>query len=800
MIKNYLKIAWRNIWKNKVFSAINIIGLSVGMAACIVIMLFVSYEKSFDDFHTKNIYRLNEVQKFPGMVASQKVGLSMFPMGPTLKAEFPEIKNFTRIHWETKFQLTNGEKRFFMPQVFFVDTTFYQLFDFQLIKGNKSTALLKRHSIVLTQETAKKLFGDQDAMGKTITHYGGDTTSYTVTGISADPPKNSQLQFDALISFNTIINPRMSNNWGGNWLDTYFEIAPGTDMKAFEAKMPAYLKKYMAKDEGWKYYELFYLPLKDIHANAADIGLDYLNYQKFDKKLTNLFLVIAIIVLVIACINFINLSTARSAERAKEVGIRKSIGAYRVQLAIQFLGETVMLALIALVFAVVWVELALPFVNSLSQRDISLPIFNNLGAVALIIVCTAVVGLISGIYPAAYLSSFNPVKVLKGSVQTGKNKGMLRNVLVVGQFTSAIFLMIATVMVVKQLRFMQHKDPGFIRDQVVTVSLNMVRTPKYLLLKKELLNSSLIQGVTASQDNLGSHLDQSGVTFRPSNGPKRDLAVTQLVVDPDYLKLYKLKLVAGHDFSGEKAGNDKEYILNESLAKELLKGEKNQPVSSLIGQRFGYDSLGTIRGIAKDFNFNSLHNKIETMFMISTTDFGFNIMSVKINGGRVPQALDFLKSTWKSTFPDLPFEYQFLDDHFKEVYQVDDQVSKVVGILAGLIIVISCLGLFGLASYSAEKRIKEIGVRKVLGASVQNITFLLSRNFLKLVLLANIIAWPIAWWGVNYWLKDFAYRINIQWWIFVVAGVTSILIAFFTVSFQSIKAAVANPVNSLRSE
>ncbi len=591
----------------------------------------------------------------------------------------------------------------------------------------------------------------------------------------------------------------MYKNWGGNWLDTYFVLAPGINLKVFEKKMPDFLKRHLSGD-GWKYYELFYLPLKDIHANAADIGLDYLNYQKFDKNLTNLFLIIAIIVLVIACINFINLSTARSAERAREVGIRKSIGAYRFQLAIQFLGETVMLSLIALVFAVILVEIALPYINNISQRQISLPIFSNIGIVLLIIVCTAVVGVISGIYPAAYLSAFNPVKVLKGSVQTGKNKGVLRNILVVGQFTSAIFLMIATVLVVKQLRFMQHKDPGFVRDQVVTVSLNMVNSSKYLLLKKELLNSSLVQGVTASQDILGSHLDQSGVSFRPPNDPKKDLAVTQLVVDPDYLNLYKIKLVAGSNFSSEKSANDRQYILNEALAKTLLKYQKNKSLSSLIGERFGYDSLGTITGIVKDFNFNSLHYKIETMFLYNTIDAGFNSMSVKISGGQTSQALDFIKSNWKSTFPDLPFEYQFLDDHFKEVYQVDDQVSKIVGILAGLIIIISCLGLFGLASYSAEKRVKEIGIRKVLGASVQSVTILLSRHFLMLVLIANFIAWPIAWLSMNYWLNGFAFHIHIQWWIFVLAGILSILIAFVTIGFQSIKAAVANPVKSLRSE
>jgi len=799
MIKNYLKIAWRNIWKNKVFSAINVIGLSVGLAACILIMLFVSYEKSFDSFHTKNIYRLNEVQKFPGMVSSQKVALSMFPMGPTLKAEFPQIKTFTRIHWEGDYQFTEGEKKVYLKQIFFVDTPFFNMFNFALLKGDRATALSKPHSIVFTEESAKKIFGDVNPLGKTITHYGGDTITYTVTGIAANPPKNSQLQFDCIASFSTIFNPRMMNNWGGNWLDTYFEFAKGTDVAALEKQMPAYLKKHMQGD-GWKYYELFYLPLQAVHAHAGDIGLDYLNYQKFDASTTNLFLIVALIVLIIACINFINLSTARSAERAKEVGIRKSIGAYRFQLASQFLGETVLLALIALLFAVAMVELALPYVNSLSDRDLSLPVFTNPGTALLVILSTVVVGLISGIYPAAYLSGFQPVKVLKGSIQTGKNKGLLRNVLVVGQFTSAVFLMIATIFVVKQLYFMQHKDPGFSRDQVVTVPVGLLNEKQYDLLKKELLGSSLVGGVTASQDNLGSHLDQSGISYRPSDGPKRDLTGTRLIVDQDYLSLYKIKLLAGKNFSEDKTRLGKEYIINEQMAKELLKDRPGKPMSSLVGERFGFDSLGTIRGIAKDFNFNSLHYKIETLFIFAVPGGNFSTMSVKINGGRLPEALDFIKSTWKSNFPDIPFDYQFLDDHFKEVYRADSQESQVVGIMAVLIIIVSCLGLFGLASYSAEKRVKEIGIRKVLGASVQNITLLLTQHFLKLVVIGNIIAWPLAWLTVNWWLQGFAYRISIQWWIFALAGLASMLIAFLTVSFQSIKAAVANPVTSLRNE
>lgn len=799
MIRNYFKIAWRNLWKNKLFSAINIIGLATGMAACIVIMLFVFYEKSFDKFHTKNIYRLNEVQKFEGMVASQKVALSMFPMGPTLKTEFPEIKNYTRINWHNKFQMTYQEKRVYFPQVFFVDSTFLQIFDFKLIKGSRETALQKPNSVVLTKASAETLFGTEEAIGKTIFHYGEDTLNFVVTGILENTPKNSQLQFEGLVSFNTVYKPKWMEFWGGNWLDTYLELAPGTNATALEKKFPAYLKKYMARDDNWKSYELFLLPLKDVHANTSDIGLDYINFQKFDKNYTNIFSIIALIVLVIACINFMNISTARSAERSREVGIRKTIGAGRLQLAVQFIGETVLLSLIALVFAIGLVKLSLPYVNSLSQRSLSLPLFENIGVLLLIAGATILVGIISGLYPAAYLSSFQPVKVLKGSPQTGKNKSLLRNFLVVGQFASAIFLMIATIFVVRQLNYMQQRDPGFNREQVVTIPLDGITSRKFDVIKTDLLNSSLVSGVTGAQDQLGSHLDQSGIEFK-GNGPLRQLTSTRLIVDPDYLNLYKIALTEGRNFSSDKSANGKEYIINEALAAELLKDNPRASKSSLLGRHFGFDSLGTIIGIAKDFNFNSLHYKIETMFMFNQKDWGYSNISVKINAAKVKEAISFIQATWKKNFPDHPFEYQFLDDHFAEVYQSDAQVSKIIGILAVLAIIISCLGLFGLASYSAEKRIKEIGIRKVMGASVQNLVGLLSKDFLKLVFVANIIAWPLAWYAMHRWLQDFAYRIPISGWVFLAAGITAVLIALLTVSFQAIKAAVANPVKSLRTE
>lgn len=799
MIKNYFKIAWRNIWKNRVFSAINILGLAVGMAAFIIIMLFISYEKSFDNFHTKNIYRLNEVQTIGSQGATQKVALSMFPMGPALKQEFPEVKNFTRINWVEKYQFTYNNKRVFLPEIFFVDSTFLKIFDFKLIRGNRETALLKPHTGIITESTAKKLFGNTDPMGKVITHYGGDTTSFVVTGVMADIPQNSQLQFDAVFSFSSVYKPWMFSNWGGNWLNTYLELSPNTNVAALDKKFHDFIVKHLGKD-GPTYMKLFVLPLKDVHAGSADIGLDYLNYQKFDKKYTALFGIIALIVLVIACVNFINLSTARSAERAREVGIRKSIGAYRFQLAAQFLGETVIISFLALVLALLFVELALPYINHLSERNISLPILTDPGFIAAIFGGTVLVGLISGIYPAIYLSSFKAIKVLKGSVEVGRNKGSLRNILVVTQFASAVFLMIATIFVLKQLKYMQNQDPGYSRDQVVNIPFNGVTSKKYSLFKSELSGSSLVSGVTASQDILGSHMDQSGLQFKPANGPAQQIGTTMVVVDNNYLKFYKMKMVAGSNFSTDKAVDGRQYIVNEALAKELLKDHPKAGFSTLIGDRFGVDSLGTIVGVAKDFNFNSLHYKIEPMCMISQTQWGFRDISVRINAGQTTAALAFIKATWQSTYPDYPFEYQFLDDHFNEVYKADNQVTQIVGILAGLTIFISCLGLFGLASYSAEKRVKEIGVRKVLGASVQNIVLLLAGNFLKLVIIANLIAWPLAWWAMSKWLQDFAYRIHIQWWVFVMAGVAAVTIAFVTVSFQSIKAAIANPVKSLRSE
>lgn len=799
MLKNYLKIALRNIWKNKVFSAINMIGLSVGMAACIVIMLFVFYERSFDRMHSKNIYRLDEVQKFEGMVAPQKVALSMYPMGPSLKSEYPEVKNFTRIRPFKKVELTYDDKKVTLSEALWADPSFFEIFDYKLIQGRRGDVLKELNTVVLSQKSAERIFGESNPIGKSVVRYDRDTLTFKVTGIMENVPSNSHLRFEALFSFKTNDRPENMQNWGSNWLVTYLELGQDVNPADFQKKFPAFLKKHM-KQDGWKFYELFLQPLADVHAKSMDVTHDYINAQKFDRTYTYIFSIIAVIVLVIACVNFMNLSTARSMGRAKEVGLRKAIGAQRIQLAGQFIGESVLLSFISLVLAVIQVKLVLPSIAEFSQRELDFAIFTNPLLLLTILSGTILIGIFSGLYPAAFLSSFEPIRVLKGTLRIGKSS--FRSALVIAQFTAAVFLIIATGFAVKQLQFMQEKDPGFAKEQVIIIPLNFRSEPKYQSLKQEFLSGSFVEFVTGSHQRLGNNFHQAGITYR-GGGPDKKITSSQVVVDPDYLSLYKIKIIAGRNFKDEVADNGKTFIVNESLAKELVKDQPDLPIQSVVGKRFGFqgmDSLGTIVGVAKDFNFNSLHNKIETLCIFNQKDWGYSEMSVRIKGKDMKQALASMQTIWEKQVPGQDFDYTFLDEDFGRLYEADRQVIDIVGILAGLAIFVSCLGLFGLASYSAERRIKEIGVRKVLGASVAGIVGLLSKDFMKLVFVSIVIASPLAWWAVHQWLQDFAYRIEIQWWVFVLAAILAIAVALLTISFQSIKAALTDPVKSLRSE
>jgi putative ABC transport system permease protein len=800
----YLKIAWRNLRKNKLFSALNILGLSIGMAVCIVILLFVNYERDFDSIHTKNIYRLNEVQKWEGMVAPQNVALSMYPMGPTLVEEFPEILNFTRVRSGGEMKFQQNEMTHTLSETLWADSSFFQIFDFKMLQGDPATALVKPGSLVLTESTAIQLFGDEPAMGKVLTLSEADSSYFTVTGILADVPENSHLRFDGLTSFSTYVGPQSMENWGGNWLTTYLELVDGSDIDYLESKFPAYLVSHMS-EEGAEGYKLFLQSLEDIHANSTDITHDYINYQKFDGAYTRIFFYIALIVLIIAGINFVNLSSAKSINRALEIGVRKASGASRRQLYFQFIAESVLISFIAMFLAVILVSLTLPLLSEFSQRKLELPLFSDPILLGSLLLGALAVGIVSGIYPAVYLSSFQPVKVLKGSVESGKRKSDFRNILVVVQFSCAIFLIISTFFASRQVRYMQEKDLGFSHDQVVTIPINERYSPKYDLLKEKLLSNTLVVKVTGSQQRLGNNLHQTSVNYR-GDGPVRGLTTSHVVVDPDYLDVYQMELVAGRNFRDSEADNGKTYIINEALAEELLKesgGDK--PLESLVGHQFGFgfnglDSVGQIVGIVKNFNFNSLHHKIETLALFNQKDWGYGEVSVKIAGDRVPEALAHIESVWNTVIPESEFEYEFLDDHFTELYRADNTVNVIIGMLTILSILISCLGLFGLASFTIEQRKKEIGIRKVLGSSISGVVAMLSTDFIKLVLVAIFIAIPVAWFVVDSWIQDFAYRIDLDWWVFGLAGMVALIIALATVSSQAFKAAMMNPVDSLKSE
>lgn len=802
MLKNYLKIAFRNIRKNKLFSFLNIAGLSIGMAVCILIMLFVNYERDFDRIHTKNIYRLDEVQKWEGMVAPQKVALSMYPMGPTLLEEFPEITNFTRVRPGGELRFTNQDSEAVLSQSLWADSSFFQLFDFKLIEGNPATALAEPYSLVLTAESAEKIFGEESPIGKTLTLSEEDSVSFTITAVLENIQENSHLRFEGLTSFSSYVGPQAMENWGGNWLTTYLELGEGADIETIESKFPAFLTSHMGEERA-KGYELFLQPLSEVHAGSTDITHDYINYQKFDGAYTRIFFYIALIVLFIAGINFVNLSSAKSVSRAMEIGVRKASGASKSQLYLQFIGESIVISLMAMVLAAVFVSLALPFLSQFSQRQLEFPLFSNPLFLGGMLLGAVMVGVLSGLYPALYLSSFNPVKVLKGSPVTGKRKADFRNVLVVVQFSCAIFLIISTLFASRQVRFMQEKDLGFRHEQIITIPFGQRYTDRYETLKQALLGSSQVEEVTASGQRLGNNLHQTGITFHGA-GPAVNLATSQVVVDPDFLDVYEIELIAGRNFNDSEADNGNTYLINESLANELIqKDGEGKDIESLIGSQFGFngmDSAGRLVGVVRDFNFNSLHHKIETLTIFNQRNWGFEELSVKISGENVTEALAQIESIWNSQIPEREFEYQFLDDHFAELYRADRTVNSIVGMLTGLSILISCLGLFGLVSFTLEQRVKEIGIRKVLGASVTIVVAILSKDFIKLVLVAIVIAVPVSWYVVNQWIQDFAYRIAIEWWVFAVSGLVAILIALATVSSQAFKAALRNPVKSLKSE
>jgi putative ABC transport system permease protein len=793
MLKNYLKIAFRNLWRHRVFSFINIMGLTVGMTSFFLIFLYVKFEVSYDAFHSKaaRIYRIVSDIKTPTEVINAS-GPS-WAVAPHVKEEFPEIESSVRTT-NASLLVRKGDVKFQEDNTLFADSSLFHVFDFKLSRGNPQTALKDQLSIVFSETAAKKYFGNSNPVGQNVLLTDGSLNAI-VTGVMQDIPENSQIKADMLVSMTTLtqkFNPGLDDQWGNYGNNSYLLLKPGANAKALQSRFPAFLEKRNG-DEMKKlqmFPTLFLEPLRDVYLRSTRDGSKTGN-------ITNvyIFTIVAVFILLIACFNFVNLTTARSAERAKEVGIRKVVGALKTQLAKQFIGESVILCLIAFVMSVIFSALLLPLFNQLSGKMISHNIFSHPQNLLILFFTAIAIGVLAGTYPALVLSSFQPVTVLKGRFATSVKGIFLRKGLVVAQFTISISLIIATIVVYYQMNYMRSQDLGFNKDQKMIIDTHgdssKIAFKQTVSTLPNVISTAMSSSVPGG-GNPGAYSQIENI--------KGEMQIANLdlyFVDYDYIPQFKMKMLAGRAFSRDFGTDTTEaMVVNEAAMKMFGYSSPEQ----IVGKKFDqWGRRGMVIGVVKDFHFRSLQEVIKPLSMRIEPN-GCALVSVNVSAKNLPSTISAIENKWKTLIPYRPFSYYFLDEFFDKQYRAEDRFGRLFLNFAILAIFISCLGLLGLASYSTMQRTKEIGVRKVMGASVANIVNLLSKDFLKLVIISFLIAAPLAWWFMDKWLRGFAYRINVSWWIFVAAGISALLIALLTVSFQAIKAAIANPVNSLRTE
>ena len=801
MIRNYIKVAIRNLLKQKFYSVLNILGLSIGISSCLFILLYIHDELSYDQFHEKGerIYRVNLHAKLAGQEFSG--GVACAPFAFTAIEEFPEVENAVRLHSLSNEVIRYGENVFTESEVFFADSTFFEVFTFPLVEGEPKTALTQPHSIVLTEAMARKYFGDEPAMGKILT-VGDYNAAYKVTGIVKDPPENAHFHFDMLYSMSTSEDSR-SEIWVSNNYFTYLLLHKGASSKALEDKLPSLVEKYVGPqveqfmginleqfENSDNQYGYFLQPMLDIHLHSRlDAELDV----NGDIMYVYIFAAIAAFILLIACINFMNLSTARSANRAKEVGVRKTLGSLRSTLMGQFLAESILVTVIAFVLAIFFTSTFLSAFNSMAGKALSLNFLAQPWTMAGIAGLIIVIGVIAGSYPAFYLSSFKPVEVLKGRIRAGVKSGSIRNILVVFQFFISITLIVCTALVYQQLEYARNVNLGFDKENVIIISNAQWLGEKAEAFKQDLLSHSQI--INASLSNSIPPKVQSNTVFR-TEGTEVDHLITFYFVDHDYIPTLGMELAEGRNFSREFSTDTAAVILNEAAVREFGFDEPlHQKLWTFIDNP---PRTYEVVGVVKNFNFETLRNEIRPMAILLSDNPRF--VSVRISPGNMQETLGLLESQWKAYAPNEPFEYTFMDEDFDALFRSEQRLGKVFTIFTGLAIFIACLGLLGLAAFTAEQRTKEIGVRKVMGASVFSVVVLLSKDFTKLVIIAFVIAIPVSYFVMENWLEEFAYRISIGVGTFLLAGVLSIVIAWFTVSWQSVRAARVNPVKSLRSE
>ena len=805
MLKNYFKIALRNFKKYKTYAFINIFGLAVGLASCILIVLFVQDELRFDRFHehADRIVRVVEDQRDEDRVSH--LAHTFTPMAPALEAEFPAVEHAVRLYPYPVLVRHGEAKKFQEDRFFFADSTVFEVFSFSLIRGDARTALAAPFSVVLTEETARKYFGDTDPLGQILTVRDDDgERDYTVTGLLDAVPRTSHVHFDLLASFSSTraFAPWMHNR--GNWewppLYTYALLAEGTDPAALEAQMPALAEKYMGERRA-SFRSFLLQPLTRIRLfsnREAEVE------PTSDITYVYIFSMIAFFILLIACINFMNLATARAASRAREVGMRKVLGAQRTQLIRQFLSESTLLAALALVLAVVLIELLLPALNAVSGKALSTDYLIHWSIPVVLAGIVLGVGLLAGSYPAFYLSAFRPVRALSGTSGRGRSAAALRKGLVVFQFGISIALIIGTTIIYRQLDYIQNQRLGFDKEHVVVVPLrDQADQINNATLKEQWEQIPNVLSVAATSGVPGLPTGLHDFWVFPDNTGRDSLELLTLTVDHDFVETLGLEVIAGRDFSEDFPTDAYEaFVINESAA---LKLGWTDPVGREFALKYYLNGAirkrGTIIGVVKDFQYNALHRAIDpTVLHVVPESYYTDYLAARIGPGAATATLAHMAERWQAFNAERPFEYTFLDETFDALYRAEERLGRLFGYFSILAILIACLGLFGLAAFTAERRTKEIGVRKTMGATVGGIVLLLSKDLLKLIAVAFIVGAPLAFFLMNRWLQDFAVRVEMSWGTFLMVGLAALGIAWLTVGYHAIRAALADPVKALRYE
>lgn len=805
MLQNYfpaahsVKTAWRNLRHNKTYSFINIAGIAIGLAAFWLIGLYVGDELSYDRSFTNadRIYRIAQYASWEG--GSMNFALNPPPLGPAITEKFPEVEAVVRIDAEGGGVIKFNEQAFKENSIFFADKSFFKIFDYTFLSGDAASALSQPNSTVITESLAKKIFGNAaQALNQTI--FFDDSEPAKITGVIKDVPQNSHLQFRGIRSMYVVSNDQ--NTWQNFYMYNYILLKKGTDVNAFEKKLNAYGMQTIAKDMGITDYRMELQPVSSIHLHS---NLQYELSANSSMSRVYIFIAIGILILLIALINYMNLSTARSAVRVKEIGIRKVIGSSRSNLAGLFITEALLVTFIAAFIAVFLVEAGMPFFNKISGKHLNIWRFGTYYTIGFMLVFALLAGVISGSYPALFLSRFKMIPSLKGQLGNMQTSALLRKSLVVFQFVIAVFLISGSFIIYKQMQYVNNKDLGFNKAQVLTFHIDNMKVRNEIpALKNALLQSPLIEDVAVAGNAIGdSYLGGHDFAFE-KNGVMQSSSVMakQLYVDNDFLKTMNIQLLQGRNFSKDMQTDQYgTMLINETLMKQLGYTNAVGKKSEYRINQFSDMSRRNIIGVVKDFHFSSLQHKIEPMvLMLPPAANEQDNLYVKIAKGKIAEGLDYLKSTYAKFDRQNTADFTFLDESFAKQYAAEQKQEQLSFVFTMLAFIIACLGLTGLVMFTVSQRIKEIGIRKVLGASVGSVTMMLGKSFMQLVLIATVIAIPVAWFAMHQWLQDFAYRIEIKWWMFLIPGLIAICIALITVCTQAVKAALANPVNALRSE